>query len=159
MKNLHWIWACLLILGCSTVPAIENRPDYLDPSDLLDALGDEQSFIRELAARELGASRNPEAVSALIHRLEAPEEHHFVKAAVAEALGLIRKPEAVPALEALYLSSPNREVRYQCIRALAGLAASEPSAIGAIEEALHDECLLVRSLSEAELLSIRGESP
>lgn len=146
-----------LISSCNTTPAIENTPDYISPSDLMDALNDERSFIRELAAVKLGENRSSDAIDSLVERLKAPEEKNYVKAAAARALGLIRNSRAAPALESLFLTSADPEVRFQCIKALAQFAAFNPSIVGALEAGLQDEDLLVRSLCEAELIKIRGE--
>jgi len=146
----------LIITGCSTVPAIENTPGYIDESDLLDSLQDEQSFIRELAARDLGVKRNLEAAEALVSLLESPTELNFVKAAAVESVGLIKNPIVIPAVENLLMSSPCPEVRFQCVRTLSLFYGIKPSVKGAIEAARRDECLLVRSLCEAELTKIEG---
>ena len=156
--------SCLILAafgfaGCSTVPPLESVEGYVPPDALTESLEHEQSFIRELAARDLGRVGNRDAVELLLARLGDDDEKPFVKSAIVEALGRIGDGRAVPALTDQLIAGSHEEIRFRCVIALAALNEEHPEVTGALENALRDESLLVRTRARAALVRIREDAP
>jgi HEAT repeat protein len=119
---------------------------------LLDALREDQGWVRARAAQALGAMRAEAAGPALVEALmdEAP----FVRAGAAQALGALRAEGAVPALlEAL--KGKNDLVRTRAAEALGALRAE--GAVPALVVALNDKEWRVRAGAAEALGALRAE--
>ena len=86
---------------------------------LIDALGDQNSDVREAAARTLGRSGDSGAVRPLL-RLLARDPEEEVREAAAQALGLLADPSAVPGLRAA-VDDRSHTVRFAAATALGSL--------------------------------------
>ncbi len=86
---------------------------------LLKAMRDRDTTVREIAARELGTIRDPEAVPILVEALENQEA--FTRQQVAKVLGYIEDARAVEPLLNI-LNDPNDRVRHHASKALINIA-------------------------------------
>lgn len=93
-------------------------------------------WVRAAAVRELGQTRDVQAVTPLLHTLRAPSKE--ARAAAAEALGQIADPRAVPPLvEAL--DDRHAEVRRAAALALGQMGAIAAEAVAPLRERVSNE--------------------
>jgi len=107
--------------------------DFRAVTPLISALKDEDSFVRQNAARLLGEKGDPEAVEPLIIALK--DQDNDVRIETATALGRIKDNRAVAAL-VITLKDPYIYVRSASCGALGNIGDSQ--AIGPLSEALRD---------------------
>ena len=117
---------------------LKRMNDFRAVTPLISALKDEDSFVRQNAARLLGNSGDPEAVEPLIIALN--DQDNDVRIETAEALGRIKDNRAVPAL-VISLKDPYLYVREASCRALGNIGDSQ--AIEPLSEAMRDSELNV----------------
>lgn len=86
---------------------------------LLKAMRDRDTTVREIAARELGAIRNPESIPILVEALDSQET--FIRQQVARVLGHIEHAQAVEPLLNV-LNDPDDRVRHNAAKALVNIA-------------------------------------
>ena len=119
---------------------------------LISALKDEDSDVREAAAKALGKIKDPRAVEPLISALK--DEDSDVREAAAKALGEIKDPRAVePLISAL--KDVNWRVRDAAAEALGEI--KDPRAVEPLISALKDVDVLVREAAAKALRKITGQ--
>lgn len=135
--------------GCLTTDTLRRHGSRGEPDALVAYLDDERSWVREEAARTLGAIRAESAARALEARLLDPRERPWVRGAAAEALGAMESIASIRVIAGV-LAEPGTaaELKLAAIRALCALASAGPEPLQLVTPLAADEDLLVAALAE-----------
>ena len=147
--------AHVFVLGaCASGPRVREIESFGrrgQAGPLLERLADPRSWVREEAARVLGAYRMAVARAPLLVLAQAPDERRYVRAAAVRALGRIGDPEDRPVLEAVAgVPGMAPELKLALVGALCRLAPTAGT-YQVLQTFAADEDLLVSAAATTEI--------
>jgi hypothetical protein len=147
----------VVIFGCACSNGKSKTPPKKGTEELLEDLANGNERVRVEAIRQLGESKSPSSVFALIVVLKDPSQR--IAVAAANALGELNDPQATEPLWAIASDlKQGRDLRFAAARALANLGdrRSVEPLIAALPYAFKEACASLVSLGKPAVPALIG---